>query len=108
MVVLTGEHDPQASLQLHTGIVVGHKRLDDNRCTQIALKQLSETIDRSLAIPHPHRLHALNRKECIRRVIGQRRANAIAPVPATSHGARIVDVGKLAGQRRIISLLAKG
>ena len=40
VVVLTGEHDPQASLQFHAGIVAGHKRLNDNRRSQIALEQL--------------------------------------------------------------------
>ena len=107
MVVLTGEHDPQASLQLHTGIVAGHKRLDDNRRSQIALEQPGQAIDGGLTVPHPLRLHALNRQKCVRRIVGQRRSNAVAPVPAASHGTRIVDIGKLTGQRRIIRLLAK-
>ena len=101
MVVLTGEQDPQAPLQLHAGIVASHKRLNDNRSAQITLEQLGETINGSLAIPHPLGLHALNRQERIGRIIGQCRANAVAPVPAAAHSARIVDVGELAGQRRI-------
>ena len=95
MVVWAGEHDPQASLQLHAGIVAGHKRLNDNRSAQITLEQLGETINGSLAIPHPLGLHALNRQERIGRIIGQRRSNAVAPVPAAAHGARIIDVGEM-------------
>ena len=107
MVVWGIEFDPQTSLQPHAGIVAGHKRLNDNRRSQIALEQLGETINGSLAIPHPLGLRALNRQECIGRIVGQRRANAIAPVPAAAYGARIIDVGELAGQRRVICFLAK-
>ena len=70
MVVLTGEYDLQKLLQLHAGIVAGHKRLNDNRRSQIALKQLGQAIDGSLAVPHSLGLYALNRQECVGRIVG--------------------------------------
>ena len=51
MVVLTGEYDLQKLLQLHAGIVAGHKRLNDNRRSQIALEQIGKTVDGGLAVP---------------------------------------------------------
>ena len=69
MAVLTGEHDPQAPLQLHAGIVASHKRLNDNRRSQIALEQIGKTIDGGLAVPHSLGLYALNRQERVRRIV---------------------------------------
>jgi len=70
VVVLTGEYDLQKLLQLHAGIVAGHKRLNDNRRSQIALEQIGKTVDGSLAVPHSLGLYALNRQECVGRIVG--------------------------------------
>ena len=91
-MVVFDEYGPQEFLQLHARIATRHQRLDDNRGAQITLKQLSKAIDCGLAVPQPLGLHALDRQESVRRIIGQRRANAVAPVPTTAHSTRFSNV----------------
>lgn len=98
---------PALFVDHHRRVVAGDDLFGEDIGVQVLLHHGGQLVGRRRQIVGASRIHGLDDEEGLLRCIGQRRALAVAPVPAATDGAGVVAVAQLAFQRGGVLVLAE-